>query len=311
MADSKAVWMHDLTAWDLLKFKLRRLQKGMDSPFEFFLICLDKFLRRFKIHTRIKRNFLVRKFCGKYCSRFKEDGYYSFNEARLPLLDEVTEREFFDLVFEGVYLSYLEFGDRYDEELVDRFSSVLAEGFCCLRGNRVDVTVAPGDIVIDAGSWIGDFAAYASAKGATVYAFEPARSMYAYLTKTAELNPRIFPVNKGLGDVAASVKVLDSNYTLGNVVTDSGSGDDVELIDIDTFVQEEGLSKVDFIKADIEGYERKMLKGAQETLRRFAPKLSICTYHLKDDPEVLASLIKEANPMYSIVQKRMKLYASV
>lgn len=307
--NSEAVWMCDLTAWDLLKYKLRRVRMGMDTPAEFFLICADKFLRFLKIPTQIKRNFLVRKFCGKYCSQFREDGYYHFKDARLPLLDEVAERDFFDLVFEGVYLSYLEFSDRYDEELVDRFTAVLPEGFCCLKSKEVNVTVASNDIVIDAGSWIGDFAAYASAKGATVYAFEPAKSMYAYLTKTAKLNPRIHPVNKGLGDTVAFMKVLDSGYTLGNAIAESG--DDIELTSIDTFVHEQGLSRVDFIKADIEGYERKMLKGAWETLRQFAPKLSICTYHLKDDPEVLASLIKEANPKYKIIQKRMKLYASI
>lgn len=85
----------------------------------------------------------------------------------------------------------------------------------------------------------------------------------------------------------------------------------MEITTVDAFVSTHNLPRVDFIKADIEGYERHMLEGAQETLKRFAPKLALCTYHLPDDPEVLASLIKQANPAYHIVQKRKKLYAAV
>ena len=85
----------------------------------------------------------------------------------------------------------------------------------------------------------------------------------------------------------------------------------VETISIDDFVRENNLPHVDFIKSDIEGFERNLLKGAQETLKNFAPKLALCTYHLPDDPEIMAGLIKKANPKYNIVQKRMKLFASV
>ena len=75
--------------------------------------------------------------------------------------------------------------------------------------------------------------------------------------------------------------------------------------------KENALPRVDSIKADIEGYERYMLMGAQETLRRFAPKLALCTYHLPDDPEVLSELIKQANPDYNIVLKTKSCIASV
>lgn len=86
---------------------------------------------------------------------------------------------------------------------------------------------------------------------------------------------------------------------------------EVPTITIDAFVKLRGLKSVDFIKADIEGAERDMLKGAFQTLKDYAPKLSLCTYHLPDDKEVLTKLILEANPNYVIEYKWLKLYAYV
>jgi hypothetical protein len=54
------------------------------------------------------------------------------------------------------------------------------------------------------------------------------------------------------------------------------------------------LDRVDFLKADIEGAERHALTGAADTIRRFVPKMAICTYHNAEDvriiPEVVTSI---------------------
>jgi hypothetical protein len=71
------------------------------------------------------------------------------------------------------------------------------------------------------------------------------------------------------------------------------------------------LEKIDFIKADIEGAERDMIKGAYNVLNEFAPKLALCTYHLPDDPVVMERLIKDANPKYKVVHIHKKLFACV
>ena len=89
------------------------------------------------------------------------------------------------------------------------------------------------------------------------------------------------------------------------------ASDLVETIRLDDFVKENNLERVDFIKSDIEGFERNLLAGAQETLKNFAPKLALCTYHLPDDPEVMTNLIMKANPNYKIFYGRKKLFASV
>ena len=146
------------------------------------------------------------------------------------------------------------------------------------------------------------------------------KGLLFYLEKTAQLNGNIIPVQKGISDKTTKTSFfLDKNISASFSFKSECQEDDtapeniesVETITIDDFVRENNLSRVDFIKSDIEGFERNLLKGAKETLKNFAPKLALCTYHLPDDPEVMAKLIKEANPKYNIVQKRMKLFASV
>jgi hypothetical protein len=85
----------------------------------------------------------------------------------------------------------------------------------------------------------------------------------------------------------------------------------IKITTLDNFAHEQNLKKLDFIKADIEGAERDMLKGARGILKEFAPKLALCTYHLPDDPQVLENLIMEANPKYRVKQISKKLFAAV
>ena len=129
-------------------------------------------------------------------------------------------------------------------------------------------------------------------------------TMTSLLTDTSVPAAMYLPV----GSAAAFAKAPKVNQA--KIITNKGELQ-VELYPVDAFVRDQRLARVDFIKADIEGYERHMLRGARETLARFAPKLALCTYHLPDDPEVLETLIKEANPAYEVVQKRKKLYAAV
>ncbi|MGN0344821.1 MAG: FkbM family methyltransferase [Lachnospiraceae bacterium] len=85
----------------------------------------------------------------------------------------------------------------------------------------------------------------------------------------------------------------------------------VKTVTLDSFVHQHHIERVDFIKADIEGAERYMLEGAKEILKKYAPKLSLCTYHLPDDPEVMKNIILKYNPNYVIEQRENKMYAYV
>jgi FkbM family methyltransferase len=179
-----------------------------------------------------------------------------------------------------------------------------------------DVIMNPDDIVIDCGSNMGLFSVVAADRCRKVYAFEPVSETQEYIRGISQKYNNIEPCPYALGDFTGTTMFTtdaDTNYAnhIINHPEEGMKGTKVNIITIDEFVKRNQLQKIDFIKADIEGAEREMLKGARQTLKSMQPKLAICEYHLPDDPEVLEAIILEANPNYVIRHKYMKLYAYV
>jgi len=69
---------------------------------------------------------------------------------------------------------------------------------------------------------------------------------------------------------------------------------------IDELVAEQKLSRVDFIKMDIEGAEKNALKGARATLNHFRPHMSISSEHLPDDVQKIPAVVREIEPAYRL-----------
>jgi len=131
------------------------------------------------------------------------------------------------------------------------------------------------------------------------------------LKKTAEYNGNIKIVPYGLSDKVSTMSFHgDKQNSGGNKFDDFGEVK-LNITTIDYWVEQNSIKKVDFIKADIEGFERNMLAGASNVLKTHSPILSICTYHLPDDQEVLKKIILDANPNYIIIQRKKKLFAFV
>lgn len=174
-----------------------------------------------------------------------------------------------------------------------------------------------GDIVLDCGANIGLFSVIAAQKGCTCYAFEPMPDAISYLEEVSQLyTEQIKIMPYALSDQEGeAIFHVQNNDLIGASLLENHNVIDkdykVKVTTIDKFVQQEHLQQVDYIKADIEGSERDMLKGAADTIKRFCPKISICTYHLADDKEVLENIIKEINPNYKIMHKWKKLYAYI
>lgn len=215
--------------------------------------------------------------------------------------------------FEDSYFIHQYYNDDYSAEIVDKVDKFVPEGSYFYKNSKlgIDMMVYSGDVVIDAGAWIGDFSAVAAYYGAMVYAFEPTPGTYELLKQTAKLNSNIIPVCSGLGASTESVNMVEIPGTNGsNFISEEGNTV-IQLMKLDDFVAENNIEKVDFIKADIEGFERELLKGATWVLQNHEPKLSLCTYHNKEDPQLLKNLILAANPKYKIMQRKKKLFAWV
>jgi FkbM family methyltransferase len=173
----------------------------------------------------------------------------------------------------------------------------------CKHGNEF-IQAEGGDIVIDAGSCYGDSALYFANKvgeNGHIYSFEFIPSNLSVFTKNIMCNPvqdlRISVIKKALWSHSdLSVGYIDSGPA-SNIVVNSyleNAQGKVNTITIDDFVRLNNITRIDFIKMDIESSELAALKGAIETLSKYKPKLAISVYHKFKDfidiPEFIISL---------------------
>lgn len=177
------------------------------------------------------------------------------------------------------------------------------------------VKIEKDDVVFDIGANMGLFACYAAMKGAKVIACDPDTRCIKVLKEQEKLYPNFISVLPiGLSDTTGKVSFYESEdcaLSSFSLIRGKNKRKEIQIDTIDNLVESGKVSKIDYIKADIEGAERDMLRGAVNTLRTQSPKLSICTYHYSDDPIVLENIIRNANPKYTIKHAWRKLYAWV
>jgi FkbM family methyltransferase len=146
-------------------------------------------------------------------------------------------------------------------------------------------------VVLDVGAHAGQFTKL-FARGAPagrVYAFEPgsyARSIlrtvvWLHHLGNVEIVPLALGATSGLARLQVPVKASGSyGFGLSHLGTPADrwpavAQELVALATLDAVAAAFAFDRVDFIKADIEGWEMALLRGAEETLRRFRPCLLI------------------------------------
>ncbi|MEZ5428962.1 MAG: FkbM family methyltransferase [Pyrinomonadaceae bacterium] len=155
------------------------------------------------------------------------------------------------------------------------------------RVNLYDL-VKKGFVIFDVGTNVGETLlnfAELTGEGGFVYGFEPDEKNFRGVKKNIALNnfSNVYVFNSGISDKKETLKLYrvdEHNLGMNRVLRDedeTGGLDftEIETTTLDDIVKENGISQLDLIKIDIEGYEMHALRGAGEILRRFRPILFI------------------------------------
>lgn len=148
----------------------------------------------------------------------------------------------------------------------------------------------PGrEIFVDAGAYVGDslerFIWSTGGAFSSVHAFEPGERQFSALQSRAlrlarewALGTDAIKLNRaGLADRAGFVSAATSSGQMQSLTLSSLQHTASTLIcTLDDYL---GGEQVTFIKADVEGMELALLRGAAQSISRWKPKLAICVYH--------------------------------
>lgn len=157
------------------------------------------------------------------------------------------------------------------------------------------VKLEDGEVFVDGGCFAFETSKIllSKCKAEKIYAFEPDLSNLEKVKSEVEKmelsNVDIIPA--GMWNCNTTLHFNSQGNILSKI--DKNGEEEVKVVAVDEVVDE----KVTFIKMDIEGSELKALHGAEQTIKKYKPKLAICIYHKLEDlidiPTYIHSLVPE------------------
>jgi FkbM family methyltransferase len=138
--------------------------------------------------------------------------------------------------------------------------------------------------IVEVGAFDGyDTLIYSQIKNSKVWCFEPVPELYEYLTYKFKDNDNVIVINKavsnfngkaifniatGPGSFASSSLYKLSQFGMDNTCIKFVEEIEVDVIRMDTFINEYGIGKIDYFHCDAQGNDHKVLKS-------FGNKISI------------------------------------
>ncbi|OBZ07886.1 hypothetical protein A8L34_24975 [Bacillus sp. FJAT-27264] len=161
------------------------------------------------------------------------------------------------------------------------------------------ISLSNDEVFVDCGAYTGDtaeeFIKQTEGNFKKIYSFEPEESKHKHYLEKFSDDSRVELLPYGVWKENDTLKF----NALDNVCSSFEESGDIEIkvVSIDDSLE---LSPVTFMKMDIEGSELEALRGAEETIRKYKPKLAICIYHKPLDIVQIPQYLKEIVPEYKI-----------
>jgi hypothetical protein len=156
--------------WSLLNTRdpvVRRLNKKLISELESGAAGGSKRDEVLSFLKKNKQGLFSPNFLKIWLEKNKDCGHvYNFNGALLPAVkDDGSDISIMIEIFIDTFLFHIFYNNDCSKKLVETLDPYMTEGPYSYVDGDFDVRVNEGDVVIDAGAWIGDFSAYAAVRG--------------------------------------------------------------------------------------------------------------------------------------------------
>jgi len=217
------------------------------------------------------------------------------------------------------------FADNRSKDVIDLLLLAMLTGeyekYCCMAYDDKQYFCLPqftngfNEYFIDAGAFVGDtlehFICSRAGNFGHIYCFEPGKKQFVSLENRCERlinewaidEKKITLLNAGIGDTVDDIIFLMPDASLPSLSlltnkTCQTESDKIHVYTIDEYFKDIPVS---IIKADIEGFEMKLLLGASNTIKKYKPKLALCTYHGANDIFIFIDFILKLVPEYRFI----------
>jgi FkbM family methyltransferase len=171
-----------------------------------------------------------------------------------------------------------------------------------------------GDTILDIGANSGvislHFASIMNNNG-TIYSIQPDNNNIIDIKKNLNLNPKFKSIikidNSLIWNANTTIKFHEDSSVASSIFYKGKNAKTVlkNTITLDFWAEKNNVTKIDFIKMDIEGAEIEAIEGASNLIKNFTPNFAIASYHIiKGQPTYLKleKIFEKLNYPYKTVK---------